>query len=140
MRPAATPSFVGEVFDSDGVHLVASSQPSGSWVTFLQIDRALSHFMPGYSPFGDDGHMLSEEEIRDQDALYEGEFAQARDRVTAAAAMGRSAATRAASWARESGLTPSSVDDIAAVIDGKFTFAEEHFFQFINSLGLREEG
>lgn len=96
--------------------------------------------MPGYSPFGDDGHMLSEEEIRDQDALYEGEFAQARDRVTAAAAMGRSAATRAASWARESGLTPSSVDDIAAVIDGKFTFAEEHFFQFINSLGLREEG
>ncbi|SDM32563.1 hypothetical protein SAMN04489726_1024 [Allokutzneria albata] len=128
--------LTAEIYDSDGARFTAVSHPSGRWMTYLNFERVLSHLVLPPAPFDADGDELTGSALDEQNAAYQSEVAQVRQRLLATVPMGLAAAERASAWAYESGLTPASVDELHLVLDGTELFVEELFYRLLGRLGM----
>jgi hypothetical protein len=128
--------IAAEVYDSDAAKLVAVSQPSGCWMTYLDVERVLDKMVTGPIPFDEDGNEITGTALEELEAPYQAERAEARQRLITTFPIGLAAAEKAATWARESGLTPASADELRQVLDGSELFVEELFFRLFNGLGF----
>jgi hypothetical protein len=85
------------------------------------------------APFDDDGSFLGEDW---RDPAYEAEVDQLRREIVAEAPGGLLGAHSAIAWARDAGLVPDTAEALAAILDGRQTFAEERCFELLRLLGL----
>ena len=125
-----------QVFDSDGAIIFAHSHPAGWWHSALMPRKIVSHAKPGYSPFDENGNLMSDQEIAEQAAAHERELDAEEQRFRAAYPTGRDAATRAITWATESGLRPAPFDDVAAALGAQDVFVEDVFHELLLVLGI----
>jgi hypothetical protein len=116
------PVRAAEVFDSDGafVHALGNQAVCRAW---LQLDGALGYLLTPYTINGNESAY-----VRENDDL--------RTNILAETPGGAVAAAAAIEWAHEAGLTPTGLDELAAVFDGRSVFVEEHCIKLLNSLGL----
>jgi hypothetical protein len=132
------PVIACEVFDSDGARLDMFSDPSGHWMTYLNLRGVVSHRLLPPAPFDEDGNWLDEASIRTMNAEYERAFEAECARLRAAVPTGLDAAERAVSWALDAGLAaPCPVSELAACFDHEELFVEDSFFELLACLGLR---
>jgi hypothetical protein len=116
------PVLAAEVFASDGafVHALGYKTVCRAW---LQLDGALGYLLTPYTINGDG-------------TAYGRENDDLRATILAETPGGSAAAAAAIEWAYEAGLTPSGLDELAEVFDGRSVFVEEQFIKLLNSLGL----
>lgn len=116
------PVIAADVCDSDGafVRALGHRVDCRAW---LQLDGALGYLLTPYTINGDDSAYLREN-------------ADLRTKILAETPGGVVAAAAAIEWAHQAGLTPVSVDELAAVFDGNSVFVEEQFIKLLNGLGL----
>jgi hypothetical protein len=133
------PVIACEVFDSDGARLDMFSEPSGHWMTYLEIKGVVSHQLLPPAPFDADGNWLDDASITKMNADYEREFEAECARLHAAVPTGLAAAERARSWALDAGLAvPCPPSELAARFEHEGAFVEDSFFELLACLGLRQ--
>jgi hypothetical protein len=130
---ARAPVLTGRVLASSAVHVVAAGVSTLSWQVWLQLDSALAYLLVPPAPFDEDGNFLGEDW---RDPAYEAEVDQLRREIVAEAPGGLLGAHSAIAWARDAGLVPDTAEALAAILDGRQTFAEERFFELLRLLGL----
>lgn len=122
------------IHHSEGAQLLGHSPTAGRWGGWLHADQVTWHCLPPDSPsqyWDEHGNRHTEDET-----LYEQRQQETLDRLYATAGPpGSAAAPSAVTWAREAGLDPDATA-VAAVLDGKASFAEDSFFQLLTALGL----
>ena len=140
MEQTGHPVLAAAVLDSDGCQLIGYGPESGRWGGWLMLDRIIGHFDPEARPqvtlgeVDEDGYPTSVEYEDEESVRPRYEAAVARLTV-AAGPPGSLAAPAALGWAAEAGLHPSP-SAVAAVMDDRDVFAEDHFFTFLTTLGV----
>jgi hypothetical protein len=134
-KTTGAPVMLGQVLDSDGVHVRGSGPASGQWQIWLHLDRALGHLCPPPAPFDEDDNYLGDDWT---DPDYEEDLTAERQRWAAVAPGGVTGAQRAIDLAVEAGLSPKPAEKVAAIIDGQAVFAEELFFDLLEALGFSD--
>jgi hypothetical protein len=130
------PVLAADVLDSDAALVRAVGRRTPSWEAWLQLDRAIGHLALPPAPFDENGNHLGDDWT---DPAYEREAEELQERVLGETLHGSAAAAAAVAWAREAGVHPGTVQDVAAAFDSHDTFVEDVFFDLLGRLGIAPE-
>jgi hypothetical protein len=132
----AAPALTVRILDSSAGYVCAAGVTTPSWQAWLCLGAACGYLSTGPSPFDDEGNYLGPDWV---DPEHEAANAALKERLLSEAPGGMQGAASAVAWAREAGLTPGSIEAIAAVLDRDDARGDAACAEFLELLGVLAE-